>query len=210
MLLPMKIHTRPLFSTCFLLICLGMGNALLAQEKEAKKLQIGVNLSSSVFKFPSSAILDVFRTQAYSPGIFARYGRHRFSGNWDFYTAFLFEFQSRAPEGFQIGYRYLIPNLLPFAELYGEFNYAYYSYVSPFQHILYLERHNLTSGVAYYVYMGNLAIGASVPFWDRFSVGGSIGYGASFTDLYYLSFNSSGTDWVRHAYFRMEVNVRVF
>jgi hypothetical protein len=205
--LHMKKYIFPLLSTFLLLICLGTGSTLLAQEKEAKKLQLGVNLSSSIVKLSEPAYL-VSRIQAYSPGIFVRYGKHFISGNWDFYSQYLFDLQNRAPEGFQLGYRYMIPDLISYIELYGEFNYAYYSYVSTFQHLRYVDRVN--SGGIHYVYMGNLAAGATFPFWDRFSVGGSVGYGASFVDLYILTLNRSVTEWRKHAYFRMEVNVRVF
>ena len=205
----MKKYIFPLLSTCFLLICLGTGNALLAQEKEGKKLQIGVNLSSSILKFPPSFVL-AYRLQAYSPGLFVRYGNHMASGNWDIYTPILFELPARSPQGFQFGYRYLLPELLPFVEVYGEFNYAYYSYVGFYQRIREIKRKNLTNGTANYIYMGNLAAGVRVPFLERFSVGGSIGYGVSFFDKYFLDLNRGGTEWRKHIYFRMEVNVRVF
>jgi hypothetical protein len=205
----MKKYTLPLLSTCFLLICLGAGSTLFAQEKEGKKLQLGVNLSSSILKFPPSFV-PAYRLQAYSPGLFVRHGNHMASVNWDFYTAFLFELPARSPQGFQFGYRYLLPELLPLVEVYGEFNYAYYSYVGFYQRIREIERRNLTNGTANYIYMGNLAAGMYVPFLDRFSAGGSVGYGVSFFDKYFLDLNRSVTEWRKHAYFRMEVNVRVF
>ncbi|MEZ4829199.1 MAG: hypothetical protein R3C61_23375 [Bacteroidia bacterium] len=184
-----------------LFVCFFSGFA--KDKPEADSIQIRLSLNTTLFKFRNAG-----KIQAYSPGLHITYRRHTLSGNWDLLDDYFFDFDNRLPQGFQIGYRYGFGYIFSRISFYGELNYRHFSYLFPeFEHIRYAQ--NAVSGIADYVYMGNVAARSEITILPFLAASVSVGYGFSYVEQFVITTNQtlsgSSTQWL----VSFEVNVLI-
>ncbi|MDX2250129.1 MAG: hypothetical protein SF052_25325 [Bacteroidia bacterium] len=167
-------------------------------------LKIRLNLSTTLFR-PLR-----IRMQTYSPGISLCFRRHTIYSSWDLYDDYYFEFEivKRAPQGFQVGYRYAIVELFSRLTFSGELNYRHFSFLNPaFDHIKYAQ--TSVFGVASYADMGYLMVGFEYPVFPFLLLTLNGGYGLAHFDRYFIATNRWTTAWEKYISFGLGIGFMV-
>lgn len=165
-------------------------------------LKIRLNLSTTFF--------TPFRIQSYSPGISLSFRRHTIYSSWDLYNEYYYEFEftPKAPQGFQVGYRYAIVELFSRLTFWGELNYRHFSFLNPaFDPIKYAQ--TSVSGWANYVDMGYLMVGFEYPILPFLLLSVNGGYGFVHFDQYFIATNRWTTAWEKYISFGLGIGFMV-